>query len=59
MKYIVISKDPCTGEQSAFYTNWFDSEKFNPEYEMVVIDRTRHLVTFDGEMWQDIDEDSL
>ncbi|ERI81455.1 hypothetical protein HMPREF1981_03219 [Bacteroides pyogenes F0041] len=60
MKYIVISKDPCTGEQSAFYTNWFDAENnFNPEYNMIVIDRTRHLVTFDGETWQDIDEDSL
>lgn len=60
MKYLVITQDPCTGERSAFYTNWFDAENnFNPEYNMIVIDRTRHLVTFDGETWQDIEEDSL
>lgn len=59
MKYLVISQDPCTGEKSAFYTNWYDAEKFNPEMDMIVIDRTQHLITFDGETWQDIEEDSL
>lgn len=60
MKYLIITQDPCTDERSAFYTNWFDAENnFNPEYNMIVIDRTRHLVTFDGETWQDIEEDSL
>lgn len=60
MKYLIICKDPATGERSAFYTDWFDAENhFNPDYEMVVVDRTRHMVTFDGETWQDIEEDHL
>jgi len=60
MKYLVITQDPCTGERSAFYTNWFDVENnYNPDFNMIVIDRTRHLITFDGEKWQDIEEDSL
>lgn len=59
MKYLVIVKNPCTGEESAFYTNWYGSEKFNPQMEMIVIDLTQHLITFDGEVWKDIEEDSL
>ena len=60
MKYLVITKDPYTGEQSAFYTNWFDTENhYNPDFNMIVVDRTQHLITFDGETWQDIEDDSL
>lgn len=59
MKYLVIITNPVTGERSAFYTNWYDAEKFNPEMDMIVIDRTRHLITFDGDTWQDIEEDNL
>lgn len=60
MKYIIISQDPLTGEKSAFYTNWFDAENnYNPEYSMIVIDRTSHLVTFDGITWEEIEEDHL
>ncbi len=60
MKYLVIVQDPTTGKQSAFYTNWFDADNnYNPDYNMIVIDRTQHLITFDGEMWQDIEEDHL
>lgn len=59
MKYLVIMQDPCTGEKSAFYTNWYDAEKFNPDMNMIVIDRTQRLITFDGETWQDIEDDSL
>jgi hypothetical protein len=60
MKYLIIFEDPLTGEKSAVYTNWFNAENnYNPEYNMVVIDRTQHLVTFDGETWQDIEEDHL
>lgn len=59
-KFIVIVTDPGTGEKSAFYTDWFDADNnFNPDCDMVVIDRTRHLVTFDGSTWQDIEEDNL
>lgn len=60
MKYLVIATDPTTGEKSAFYTDWFQSENhFNPDCNMVVIDQTQHLVTFDGETWQDIEQDHL
>ena len=59
MKYLVIVINPVTGEKSAFYTNWYDVEKFNPEMDMIVIDRTRRLITFDGNTWQDIEEDNL
>ena len=60
MKYIVITTDPMTGEKSAITTNWFDYENnYNPDYNMIVIGKTRGLITFDGETWQDIEEDSL
>lgn len=60
MKYLVIADDPFKGEKVAFYTDWFDADKdFNTDVNMIVIDRTRHLVTFDGATWQDIEEDNL
>lgn len=60
MKYLVIATDPLTGEKSAFYTDWFQAENhFNPDAGMVVIDLTHHLVTFDGDSWQDIEIDHL
>ena len=60
MKYLIITQDPCTGKRSAFYTNWFDAENnYNSDFNMIVINRTQHLITFDGETWQDIDEDHL
>lgn len=55
MKYLIIYKDPTTGEQWAFITQWYQYENhYQPG--MIVIDRTQHLITFDGETWQDIDE---
>lgn len=58
MKYLIIYTDPTTGEQVAFFTDWYQCENhYQPG--MIVIDRTQHLVTFDGETWQDIDEDHL
>lgn len=59
MKYLVIITNPVTGERSAFYTNWYYVEKFNQEMDMIVIDRTRHQITFDGDTWQYIEEDNL
>lgn len=60
MKYLIIATDPLTGGKTAFYTDWFQAENhFNPEAGMVVIDLTQHLVTFDGETWQDIEDDHL
>lgn len=58
MKYLVIYTDQTTGEQGAFFTHWFQAENhYQPG--MIVIDRTSRLITFDGETWQDIEEDSL
>jgi hypothetical protein len=60
MKYLIIYEDPATGGRSAFYTNWFIAENnYNAGYNMIVIDRTQHLITFDGETWQDIEDDRL
>lgn len=60
MKYLVIATNPITGEQEAFYTDWFQADNhFNPDGDMVVIDLIHHLVTFDGETWQDIEQDQL
>jgi len=58
-KYLVTWNNRATGEKGAFYTSWFDAEKFNPDLEMVVIDRVRDIVSFDGETWQDIEDDQL
>jgi len=60
MKYLIIYTNPETGKREAFYTNWFNSaNNFDADCDMIVVDRTRHLVTFDGEIWQDIEEDHL
>jgi hypothetical protein len=60
MKYLIITQDPITGQQSAFYTNWFDTiNNYSPEYNMIVINQTQRLISFDGETWQDIDNDHL
>lgn len=60
MKYLIIYTRPETGKREAFYTNWFTPENnFNADCDMIVVDRTRSLVTFDGETWQDIEEDHL
>lgn len=58
-KYLVTWRNGATGESGAFYTSWFDSGKYNPDLEMVIIDRVRDLVSFDGETWQDIEDDTL
>lgn len=60
MRYIVITTDPASGEQSAFFTDWFMIENhYNPDYKMIVIDRKDRLITFDGEIWNDIEQDNL
>lgn len=58
MKYLIIYTDPGTGERRSFYTNWYQFEN-NYQDGMIVIDRTQHLISFDGEMWQDIEKDNL
>ena len=58
MKYLIIYTDPNTGEQGAFLTHWYQYEN-HWQPGMIVIDNTQRLVTFDGETWQDIQEDHL
>ena len=58
MKYLIIYTDQQTGEQKAFSTNWYMYEN-NYQDGMIVIDTTQRLITFDGETWQDIEEDHL
>lgn len=59
MKYLVVAKNPVTGERMAFKTNWFDAEKYNPDFDMVVVDLMHSLISFDGDTWTEIDEDYL
>lgn len=58
MKYLIIFIDPLTGGKTAFTTNWYQYEHHYQE-GMIVVDTTQHLISFDGEIWQDIEEDHL
>lgn len=57
MRYIVIIQDP-TGRKSSFSTDWFQAENHYIE-GMIVIDRARNEITFDGVVWEEIEEDHL
>jgi len=60
MRYIVITRNPLTGVQQAFSSEWFETENhYNPDYDMIVIDRARNEITFDGITWEEIEEDHL
>lgn len=59
MKYLIIYTHPETGKREAFYTNWFSEEKYSYYCDMIVVDRTRHIFTDDGEEWKEIEEDHL
>ena len=52
MKYLIIYKS------EAFYTNRYS---FENDYAngMIVVDIYTHKITFDGQTWKDIEEDSL
>ncbi|GHT09090.1 hypothetical protein FACS189426_06440 [Bacteroidia bacterium] len=55
MKYLIIVKDPVTGERLAFYTNWFSAEyHYKADYNMIAVDLFEQLITFDGETWKNI-----
>lgn len=58
MKYLIIVQDQVTGNPTAFYTNWYQYEN-HYVHGMIVVDRTQHLITYDGETWDDIEEDNL
>lgn len=52
MKYLIIV------EGEAFLTKWYSYEN-NYEPGMIVVDIANWLVTFDGETWNEIEEDHL
>lgn len=60
MRYLIIVIDPDTGKQSAFFSDRYDYENlYSADHDMIVVDRVKNLITFDGETWQDIEEDHL
>ena len=60
MRYLIIIRDPVTGKQSAFFSSRYDYENlYSAEHEMIVIDRSNNLVSFNGKDWEDIEEDHL
>ena len=54
-QYLVICKD-----NTAFATDWYSHENcWNPETVHCVVDMYADKVSFDGENWQEIEEDHL
>ena len=53
MRYLII-----VSNSFAFYTDWYDYEN---DYisGMVVVDRVKHVISFDGQAWKEIQEDHL
>ncbi len=58
MRYLIIYNDPNTGEQRAFTTQWYQYENHHVD-GMIVINTVQRLITFDGQTWQDIEQDNL
>jgi hypothetical protein len=60
MRYLIIFTNPETGDRTAVYTDWYDYENnYNEKYKMIVIDRAKSMISFDGEIWQRIEDDHL
>ncbi len=57
MRYLIITKDQ-DDKQIAFLTNYYDYENhYKPG--MIVIDSSRASVSFDGQTWEEVQEDHL
>lgn len=55
MRYLIITTDQ-DGKQIAFLTNYYEFENhYTPG--MVVIDSAKAKVSFDGQTWEEIQED--
>ena len=55
MTYLIITKD-----KEAFFTDWFDLDNFyNPEVMYCIINMLNGEITFDGKIWELIEEDHL
>lgn len=60
MRYLIIIRDPETWVQSAFFSDRYDYENlYSAEHDMIMVDGKKNLVTFDGQNWQEIEEDHL
>ncbi len=58
-KYLVIAINRVTNEKQAFFTDWHSPEFHGAEFDIIVIDLRHDRVSFDGESWEDIEEDYL
>lgn len=57
MRHLIITKNE-DGKKVAYLTSYYDHENhYIPE--MIVVDTMALLVSFDGETWEEIDEDHL
>lgn len=57
MRHLIITKNE-DGKKVAYLTNYYDHENhYMPE--MIVVDTIALLVSFDGETWEEVDEDHL
>ena len=54
MRYLIT-----TSKYEPFYTDWYGSDMFNAELDMVVYDLTNSIYTKDGVTWNDIIYDNL
>ena len=53
MRYVVICRD-----ETAFYSDFFDVEKWSRGIKCV-IDLATDRITFDGDSWNEIEQDHL
>ena len=54
MRYLIT-----TVQYEPYFTEWYDSDMFNPELDMVVYDISNSLYTKDGITWNEILYDNL
>ena len=56
-RYLIIFS--AMGVKTAAYTDWFDPENHWTSDSVAVIDLMKNLIMFNGETWEEIDEDHL
>lgn len=56
-RYLIIFN--AMGVKTAAYTDWFEPENHWNDNYIAVIDLMKNLIMFNGETWEEIDEDHL
>lgn len=57
MRYLIITKDQ-NGKQVAFLTKYYEFENhYTPG--MIVLDGNTQKISFDGQTWEEVQEDHL